>query len=96
MKARNYVIATLLAAFCVGYSSPSRSLTQASKAFRQAPKAFHQAPRAFRQAPKAYGEWYPTPRGTICGENRLYSNAMGTCCSRIQTNPPSCQPPPTK
>jgi hypothetical protein len=94
MKTRNYVIATLLAAFCVGYSGPSRSQNQAPKAYRQAPKAYRQAPKAYRQAPNSYDEWDPTPRGTPCGDNGLYSNGTGTCCSRIQTNPPSCQPPP--
>jgi hypothetical protein len=81
MKTPYHVIATLLAAFCVGYSSPSLS-------FFQAPGAYQ------RQAPGAYNVLNPTPRGTPCGENGLYSNGMGTCCSRIQTNPSSCQPPP--
>jgi hypothetical protein len=36
----------------------------------------------------------PVLRGIKCGENGLYTNETGTCCSRIQTNPPSCQPPP--
>jgi hypothetical protein len=90
MKTRNYVIAALLAAFCLGYSSPSLS--------QQAPGAYQtkQAPGAYqtKQAPRGYNEAEPTPRGTRCGENGLYSNGTGTCCSRIQTNPRSCQPPP--
>src|ERR1700722_6499856 len=110
MKTPNYVLSTLLAAFCVGYYSPSLS-QQAPGAYQapdpQAPGAFHpqqapgtfhpqqapgtfhprQAPRAYhpRQAPGGYNVWDPTPRGTSCGENGLYSNGMGTCCSRIQT-----------
>ena len=126
MKTRNYVIAALLAAFCLGYSSPSRSqqapgayqtkqapggyqtqqapggyqTKQAPGAYqtKQAPRGYQtqQAPRGYRpyQAPGAYNEVEPTLRGTRCGENGLYSNGTGTCCSRIQTNPPSCQPPP--
>jgi hypothetical protein len=99
MKTRNYVIAALLAAFCLGYSSPSLS-QQAPGAYqtKQAPGAYQtkQAPGAYqtKQAPRGYNEAEPTPRGTRCGENGLYSNGTGTCCSRIQTNPPSCQPPP--
>ena len=85
MKTRNYVITTLLAAFCIGYSSPSRS-------FFQAPAAY-QCSAAYVQS--YGGECVPTPRGTPCGDNGLYSNGTGTCCSRIQTNPPSCQPPPS-
>lgn len=104
MKTRSYVIATLSAALCVGYSSPSLGLLQAPGAYRNpegnhSPGTHHalrprQAPRTY-QSPEVYNtEGEPTPRGTPCGENGLYSNGTGTCCSRIQTNPRSCQPPP--
>jgi hypothetical protein len=91
MKTRNYVIATLLAAFCVGYSSPSRSMVQAFQAY----KGYH-CSKAYRQAPNSYSKCEPNRHGTPCGDNGLYSDGMGTCCSPIQTNPPSCQPPPTR
>jgi hypothetical protein len=37
----------------------------------------------------------PKPKYTTCGHN-MYCDGQGTCCTSIQTNPPSCQPPPTK
>ena len=137
MKSRNYVVATLLAALYMAYSSPSVALLQAPGAFqppareahkryrpgadrRYAPRAYsHEAPGGFRrppraadrryahgaywnhahraylrEAPEAYELWDPKPHGAPCGINGLYSDGTGTCCSRIQTNPPSCQPPP--
>lgn len=110
MKVRNCVIAALLVAFCVEYSSSSQG-GQARRAFRsrilQAPPAYRtrilQAPyaygcstKAYTQTPNAFGGCEPSPRGTPCGDNGLYSDGMGTCCSPIQTNPPSCQPPPAR
>jgi len=34
-------------------------------------------------------------RYTPCGDG-LYCDGGGTCCSPIQTNPASCQPPPRR
>jgi hypothetical protein len=103
MKIPNYVIATLLAASCVGYSSPSLSVVEAPRAFKaKCPPAYLKAPnlvfsvgRNARQAAVEVEEiCEPKPHGKCCGENGLYSDGMGTCCSPIQTNPPSCQPAP--
>jgi hypothetical protein len=101
METRNYVIVTLSVALCISYSGPSLGLLQAPNAYQTSHRvgARHalrprEAPRAY-QSPGAYDtEAEALARGTICGENGLYANGTGTCCSRIQTNPPSCQPPP--
>jgi hypothetical protein len=37
----------------------------------------------------------PKPKYTSCAQN-MYCDGQGTCCTSIQTYPPSCQPPPIK
>jgi hypothetical protein len=104
MKTRNYWIATLLAAFCVGYSSPSLSQRQQQYIPHQyipqhnggnCPPQTLGAYSEGKQAPEEIVTCPPEPRFTPCGDNGLYADGTGTCCSPVQTNPPSCQPSPS-